>query len=192
MTDTYGPATSFITLLRQWQYRSDAEQGAIHKATRLHLSFVNVSFVGPNSLASRLAAAGTVNGPSGPAPYTDGVIVSQVVPNYQTDQSDLVRAYDQAVADAGETPGFTSLEGYVAASIFVSGLLAHEGPLTSAALISTFERLPAMPLGLGASSGYKPGDHDYSKSVWGTALGPSGGFDDRYFWSEGTPLQLFE
>lgn len=192
MTDTYGPATSFITLLRQWQYADDAEQASNSKATRLHLYFVNVSFVGPNALADRLKEAGTIDAPQGAVPYTDGVVISQVVPNYQSDQSDVVTAYNQSIAAAAETPGFTSLEGYAAARIFLAGLVAHDGPYTSAALIPTFESLPDLALGLGASSGYAPGDHEYSKSVWGTSLDANAGFQNRYFWSEGTPLQLFE
>ena len=192
MTDTYGPASTFITQLRQWQYANDAEQGMNHKATRLTLSFVNVSFVGPNALAQGLAAAGTLTGPNGQVPYTDGVLISQVVPNYGSDQSDLVQAYNQAIAGSGEAPGFTSLEGYAAARIFVAGLLAHQGPFTPDALIGTFEGLEDPGLGLGAQSGYGPGDHDYSKSVWGTSLDASAAFQNRYFWSEGTPLSLFE
>ncbi len=47
-------------------------------------------------------------------------------------------------------------------------------------------------LSLGVSSGFGPGAHDWSKSVWGTTLGAGGAFQNPYFWSEGTPLQLFE
>lgn len=192
MTDTYGPAATFITQLRQWQYANDDEQATTQKGTRLHLVLVNVSFVGPNSLASRLAAAGTIAGPNGPVPYTDGVLISQVVPNYQSDQSDLVVDYNKAISAAGETPGFTSLEGYVAARIFVAGLLADHGPFTSGALIPAFEGLSDPTLDLGASAGYGPQDHQYSKSIWGTALDAQGGFQNTYFWTEGTPLQLFQ
>jgi ABC-type branched-subunit amino acid transport system substrate-binding protein len=192
MTDTYGPATTFITQLRQWQYANDAEQTALKKATRLHLAMVNVSFVGPNALASRLKDAGTVMTPSGPVPYTDGVLLSQVVPNYQNDDSDIVRDYKKAIADAGETPSFTSLEGYIAARVFIAGLLAHDGPITPEALIPSFESLPDLSLGLGASAGFSATDHDYSKSVWGTSLDGTGAFQNRYYWAEGTPLQLFE
>jgi len=192
MTDTYGPATTFITQLRQWQYASDAEQTMDHKATRLHLSLINVSFVGPNTLASLLQAAGTVATPSGPVPYTDGVVLSQVVPNYESDESALVQAYNKAIAPTGQAPSFTSLEGYAAASVFLAGLLAHQGPFTPEALVPTFEQLEAPSLSLGVSSGFGPGDHQYSKSVWGTTLGVNAAFQNEYFWSEGTPLQLFE
>lgn len=192
MTDTYGPATTFITGLRQWQYANDAEQTIVQKASRLTLYFVNVSFVGPNALAAHLAEAGAVATPEGDVPYTDHVLVSQVVPNYESDSSDIVRDYQARIAATAETPSFTSLEGYISARVFIAGLLEHEGAFTSEALVSTFEKLPNLSLGLGASSGFAPGDHDYSKSVWGTELDASAAFQNRYFWSEGTPIQLFE
>jgi ABC-type branched-subunit amino acid transport system substrate-binding protein len=192
MTDTYGPATSFITGLRQWQYADDSEQATLQKASRLTLYFSNVSFVGPNMLASRLRDAGSVITPRGPVPYTDNVFVSQVVPNYESDSSDVVQDYRKLVQAAGATPGFTSLEGYIVARIFIAGLLAHEGPFTSESLVSTFERLPNLSFGLGASSGFSPDDHNYSKSVWGASIDASAAFKNRYFWSEGTPLELFE
>lgn len=192
MTDTYGPATSFITQLRQWQYADDAQQPTLKKATRLTILFSNVSFVGPNALASRLKDAGMITTPKGPAPFTDGVLVSQVVPNYESDSSDVVQQYRKLIQGAAATPSFTSLEGYLAGRIFVAGLLAHQGPFTPAGLVSTFEHLPNLSLGVGASSGFTPDDHNYSKSVWGTSLDASGAFKNKYFWSEGTPLQLFE
>lgn len=192
MTDTYGPATSFITGIRQWQYAMDAEQTTLKKATRLTIIFSNVSFVGPNTLAARLKDAGMITGPKGPTPYTDNVLVSQVVPNYESDSSDVVQQYRKLIQAAGATPSFTSLEGYISGRIFVAGLLVHKGAFTPDSLITTFEGLPKLSLGVGASSGFSAGDHNYSKSVWGTSLDVTASFKNRYFWSEGTPLQLFE
>ncbi len=193
MTDTYGPATSFITHLRKWQYAEDAEQTAQKKATRLTLIFSNVSFVGPNALALRLKEAGTIKTPAGVmVPYTDNVLVSQVVPNYESDFSDVVKQYRKLITAEAATPSFTSLEGYISGRIFVAGLLAHEGAFTPEALVTTFENLPKLSLGVGASSGFSPTDHNYSKSVWGTTLDSAGAFKNRYFWSEGTPIQLSE
>jgi ABC-type branched-subunit amino acid transport system substrate-binding protein len=192
MTDTYGPATGFITGVRNWQYANDAEQGATSKATRLNIVFSNVSFSGPNSLAKRLVDAGTVQTPSGPKAFTDGVFVSQVVPNYQSDSSDVVRDFRGALDAAHLTPSFTSLEGYLAARVFIAGLLGSTGELNADSLIASFERLPNLALGLGANSGFSATSHNYSKSVWGTAISPDGSFTNRYFWTDGTPLQLFE
>jgi hypothetical protein len=128
MTDTYGPALTFITQLRQWQY-GDAE-----RASRLTIHLSNVSFVGPNSLASRLVQAGAVTAPDGSAkPYTDDVLVSQVLPNYQSDQSDISTQYKAAIATLA-APTFTSFEGYVTGRVFLEGLKANVGEPTSDSL----------------------------------------------------------
>jgi branched-chain amino acid transport system substrate-binding protein len=192
MTDTYGPATSFIKGIRDWQYADDAEQASTQKARRLTILFSNVSFVGPNSLAQRLKDAGSVQSADGPKPYTAGVFVSQVVPNYESDNSDGVRDYLAALKAVGQPPSFTSLEGYLSGRVFVAGLAAHVGPFTPDALVATFEKLPHLNLGLGATSGFTAARHDYSKSVFGTAITADGGFSNSYFWSESSAIQLFE
>jgi ABC-type branched-subunit amino acid transport system substrate-binding protein len=192
MTDTYGPATAYIKGVRDWQYADDADQAATNRGRRLTIYFSNVSFVGPNALAARLKDAGTVVTPEGPKPYTSGVYVSQVVPNYHSDDSDGVRDYLKALRAAELEPSFTSLEGYLAGRIFAAGLAAHVGTFTPDSLVSTFERLPPLNLGLGATEGFTQERHDYSKSVFGTAIDASGQFANSYFWSEGAPIQLFE
>jgi ABC-type branched-subunit amino acid transport system substrate-binding protein len=181
MTDTYGPAATYIKGIRDWQYGSPF-------GGRLTLYFSNVSFVGPDALAVRLKDAGSVAN----HPYSENVFVSQVVPNYRSDASDGVQAYLRALAATGQTPSFTSLEGYLAGRVFVAGLAAHDGPFSPDALVSTYEHLPPLNLGLGASAGFTPQDHNYSKSVFGTALRPDGSFSNTYVWSEGQAIQLFE
>jgi branched-chain amino acid transport system substrate-binding protein len=192
MTDTYGAAVDFITGIRQWQYANDAQQAALQKATRLTLYFSNVSFVGPNALAEGLTQAGTVLGPSGPVSYTQNVVVSQVVPNYQSNTSDIVTSYRGLVSSAQQSPTFTSLEGYIDARIFIAGLLAHQGPFTPDGVLQTLENLPDLSLGIGASAGFSPTNHNYSQSVWGTAIAADGTFQDIYFWTSGSAIQLFE
>jgi branched-chain amino acid transport system substrate-binding protein len=192
MTDTYGPAAKFITLLKNWQYATDAEQTELKKADRLTLLFSNVSFVGPNTLALRLKDAGTVPSATGPKPYTENVYVSQVVPNYQTETSDTILRYRKRLEGTSAQPTFTSLEGYLAGRVFTAGLAAHKGPYTSEALVETFEKLTPLGLGLGASEGFSATNHQYSKSVYGTGIAPDGSFRNRYFWSDGSPVQIFE
>jgi branched-chain amino acid transport system substrate-binding protein len=192
MTDTYGAGASFIEALRKWQYADDTEQTELDKANRLTLHFSNVSFVGPNALSERLADMGTLPTPNGSRPFTDGVLVSQVVPNYQSDSSEIVADYNKLIKGGGHEPSFTSLEGYISARIFIAGLEAHVGPFEPQALIDTFEHLPDLSLGIGASSGFTEKNHQYSNSVWGTAIKPDGSFENLYFWSEGSQIEFFE
>lgn len=192
MTDTYGAGAQFIEALRRWQFANDSQQTELGKATRLKIYFSNVSFVGPNALAERLVAAGSIPTPTGSMALTTDVLVSQVVPNYQSDSSDVVTAYNRLIAEADATPSFTSLEGYVAARVFIAGLEAHQGPFTPETLVKTFEKLPDLSLGIGASSGFSPSNHQYSNSVWGTSIQPNGTFKNVYFWGQGLPIQFFE
>lgn len=192
MTDTYGAGANFIHHLRTWQYANDSQQTELDKAHRLYLHFSNVSFVGPNALAERLVALGTVATPDGPRPFTADVVVSQVVPNYQSDSSELIATYNQLIAARGAAPSFTSLEGYLAGRVFIAALVAHDGPFSPQALVATLERLPDLSLGVGATSGFSATNHQYSSSVWGTAIEPDGTFTNLYFWSQGQPIQFFE
>jgi eukaryotic-like serine/threonine-protein kinase len=189
MTDTYGAGAAFIQQLRTWQW--DGQSTPANKATRLKLLFSNVSFVGANELANHLAAAGKIPGSTSNY-YTDSVVVSQVVPNYQSDSSDVVAAYNKLIAQNGAVPSFTSLEGYVAARVFIAGLDAHKGPFTPSSIVDSFEQLPDLGLGIGATSGFSAENHQYSNSVWGTILQPDGSFKNLYFWSVGIPIQFFE
>lgn len=192
MTDTYGPATQFIQALKEWQYSTDAEQMQLNKANRLTLLFSNVSFVGPNSLAQRLHDLGNVTTPTGTKPYTENVFVSQVVPNYDSDNSDAVLAYKRLVQPSGAAPTFTALEGYLAGRVFVEGLKANTGPINADNLVIGLENLPVLDLGFGAGAGFTKDNHQFSKSVYGTGIAPDGTFQNRYFWSDGNKIQLFE
>jgi hypothetical protein len=193
MTDTYGAGAAFIKGVRDWQMANDSQQTSLQKATRLKLYFSNVSFVGPNALSESLVALGAVATPSGGSlPYTDSVVISQVVPNYQSDSSDVVTSYNRLIASGGHTAGFTSLEGYISARVFIAGLEEHKGTFSPNTLVQTFEKLPDLSLGIGASSGFSATNHQYSNSVWGTILQPNGSFKNLYFWTDGQPISFFE
>lgn len=184
MTDTYGAGATFIRLIREWQFNGQPPDGK----RNLKIYFSNVSLVGANALADRLVSGGTINS----MPATQDVYVSQVVPNYQSDSSDVVVEYNRRITATGQVPSFTSLEGYVAARIFIAGLIAHQGPFTPDSLVETFEALPNLALGIGANSGFSAMSHQYSKSVWGTSITPAGTFKNLYFWTSGSPIQFFE
>jgi len=190
MTDTYGAGAQFIQMLRQWQF--DGQQATLDKPGRLKLLFSNVSFVDPNALSERLVTMGTLTTPIGQMPYTQDVSISQVVPNYQDDASELITAYNHATAAADAMPSFISLEGYLDAKILIAALLSHEGPFTAESLVSAFEDLPQLELGLGSNANFSSTKHTYSSSVWGTSIEPTGAFKNIYLWTSGTPTRFFE
>ena len=189
MTDTYGPASTYTKGVKDWLYGQNADQTALGQATRLSVYFSNISFVGPNSLASRLKELGTLaNGKS----YSENVFVSQVVPNYQTDNSDAVLTYRKLIGTTSAPATYTSFEGYVTARIFIEGLKKTAGGMNPANLATAFESLASLDIGLGGFVGYTPDNHQASKSVWGTAINADGTFTDKYFWSDGASIQLAE
>ncbi|PJG52197.1 ABC transporter substrate-binding protein [Bradyrhizobium forestalis] len=97
MVGTYGPCAEFIKLAHR---------------SGFYPTFVNISFVGANALATEL-------GPEG-----EGVIVSQVVP-FPWDRSlKLVADYQaaQAAFDPTLTPDFVSLEGYLSGRLAAAAL----------------------------------------------------------------------
>jgi len=192
MTDTYGAAVDYIKALRTWQYDPAIQTPPLAARKKLKLVFSNVSFVGANSLADRLRELDVIPNGEG-ARFTENVMVSQVVPNYQSDSSEVVANYNAAIAATpGATPSFTSLEGYIAARVFIAGLDSHRGPFTAASLLDSFESLPDLGIGVGAASGFNANNHQYSNSVWGTALTATGGFRNVYFWTAGHEIQFFE
>jgi hypothetical protein len=65
-------------------------------------------------------------------------------------------------------------------------------PFTPDSMIQTFENLPDLSLGIGASSGFSSTNHQYSGSVWGTNLMADGTFQNLYFWAEGIPIQFYQ
>lgn len=93
----YQPAATFI----RWARRIG-----------VNAIFVNISFVGSNALLNELGAAG------------EGVVVTQVVPFPQDTSVPVVARYHEALAavDPDASPGFVSLEGYLAGLLIAEGL----------------------------------------------------------------------
>jgi branched-chain amino acid transport system substrate-binding protein len=118
--------------------------------------------------------------------------VSNVVPNYKSDQSALVLQYNKLIQQtAGAVQDFTSLEGYISGRVFIGGLLNHTGPFTPDGLVASFDTLPDLNLGIGANDGFSGSNHQYSGSVWGTSLQADGSFTNVYFFTAGGTIQFF-
>jgi branched-chain amino acid transport system substrate-binding protein len=184
MTDTYGAGEAFIKALRMWQFGSSADQTTYNMATRLTLNFSNISFVSADALASALLEDGMIPGTS--TPYTQDVLVSNVVPNYSTTTASIVTNYLALAKAANQAPTFTALEGYISTNIFIQGLLNVKGPITPDSMIPALEGLPNLSLGLGATAGFSSTNHQYLDSVWGTTINPDGTFKDTYYWTVDT------
>ncbi|UFZ03108.1 ABC transporter substrate-binding protein [Bradyrhizobium ontarionense] len=130
------------------------------------LIYANVSAVGSTSLATELKLLGPR--------FTNGVIVTQGVPAV-SGYSSLVLDYKTALAkySPGEAPDYTSLEGYIAATILIQALKQTD-PLDTERLVDTLESMRSLDLGLGAPLAFGRAEHQASHKIWGTALDETG------------------
>ena len=123
--------------------------------------FLNVSFVGSNALAQEL-------GPDGV-----GVLVTQVVPFPEDDSLAVVAAYHRALAayapDA--SPGFVSLEGYLAGRLAIAGLEKCGRDLDRACFLSSLLETGRLEIE-GFSLQYGADDNQGSDKVFLTVIGP--------------------
>jgi ABC-type branched-subunit amino acid transport system substrate-binding protein len=156
MVGAYGPCARFIALARE---------------VGVDAWFLNVSFVGAAPLAAALAEKG------------DGVIVTQVVPHFDSDVP-VVREYRKALSawQATAVPTFGSLEGYVAARILVRALGGIEGPITREGVVEALEGLGDFDIGLGVPLRLGADEHQASHTVWPTIL--RGGRIQPLDWAE--------
>jgi branched-chain amino acid transport system substrate-binding protein len=154
MVATYRAAARFIEKTR------DLYPGMIYS---------NVSFVGSTALAEELKLLGPR--------YTNGVIVTQVVPAV-SGYSSAVLEYKNALAKyfPGEAPDYVSLEGYVAANVLIQGIKRTGAQVDTEKLIDTLENTRNLDLGLGTQLSFGRSEHQASHKIWGTALDESGRF----------------
>jgi len=128
--------------------------------------YTHLSVVGATGLANELKLLGPR--------YTKNVIVTQGVPAV-SGYSSLVLDYKNALAKyfPGEAPDYTSLEGFISASILVQAL-RQTAPLDTERLVETLESMRTLDLGLGAKLSFGRAEHQASHKIWGTALDESG------------------
>ena len=134
------------------------------------LVYANLSFVGSRALAEELREMGPR--------YAEGVIVSQVVPHYDSTLPGVTRYREQLQRYfPAESPGFVSLEGYLAARLFVEALrqsLDAEGAgLDRESFVAAFAQMGEVDLGIGQILRFSERDHQGSSQVWGTLLDSS-------------------
>ena len=124
--------------------------------------FLTVSFVGTEGL---IRAAG---------PDAEGVVITQVVPSYESTDLPTVRLYRSALEKymSGTSPSFVSLEGFVDAMVIVEGLKAAGKDLTREKFINGIESIHNFDAGLGRNFllNYGPKDHQGFDSVYATVV----------------------
>lgn len=148
MVATYRAAAAFVRGLR--------DAGLRHLTT-------NVSAVDATSLGAELAASGRG--------YTEGVVVTQVVP-LPSARAPGVARFREAMArhGRGEPPGFSSLEGWIVARVLLEGLRAAGSDVDPEALVEALEGIRDLDLGIGIGISFSPLDHEGSHRVWLTTL----------------------
>lgn len=126
--------------------------------------FHNVSFVGSRALAEELGADGY------------GVAISQVVPYPFSTSVPVVRDYALALKASGSAqPSFTSLEGYIAARVFVEGLKRAGKELTRDKFVTALESMNNVDVG-GFNVNFTPKSHSGSSYVDLTMIGRTKNF----------------
>jgi eukaryotic-like serine/threonine-protein kinase len=155
MVPITGPAALFIKELKD--RKIDALLGA-------------VSFVG-DTLGDRLREMGPH--------YGAGLVVTQVVPHYQSAATGVIRYRDLLAKYFPESrPGFISLEGFIAAECLVEGLRKAGPELNTERLIDALESIRDLDLGIGPIVSFGPSRHQASHKVWGTVLDESRNFQN--------------
>ena len=127
--------------------------------------FMTVSFVGSISLAEELGLVG------------DGVYVSQVVP-FPTDYSlPVVEAYSRALSvyEPEATPGFVSLEGYLAGRLAIAGLEACGPEVDRDCFLNALRDVEVIDID-GFEIRYGADDNQGSDAVFLTRIGPDGNY----------------
>jgi branched-chain amino acid transport system substrate-binding protein len=143
----FKPAAEFI---RQMKKAGSAAQ------------FLAVAPVGTTYLASELGAEGRV------------VVVAQVVPSPWSPTVPVVKEYLGVMKENARTDvGFTTLEAYIAAKVFVEGLRRAGRDLTREKLIKALESMTNYDVG-GFPIGFSPTNHRGSGYVDITVVGEGG------------------
>jgi ABC-type branched-subunit amino acid transport system substrate-binding protein len=126
--------------------------------------FYNVSFVGSKSLAEDLGKDGV------------GVAISQVMPFPWAASVPVVKEYQQLMLKAGQKDfTFSTVEGYVAAKVFVEGLRRAGKDLNREKLIAALETMGDVDIG-GFFVSFSPKNHNGSKFVDLTIIAHDGKF----------------
>jgi hypothetical protein len=148
---------------------------------------MHVSFVGSNALADALTAAPEtyVDVRDGARKsYAEGVMVTQVVPYYDTEATGVVEYRADIDQYDGGSYSFTSLEGYIAARLFAKGLLLNGPELSTEKLRATLDGTgQGVDIGIGTLLGFSSTNHQACYTVWGSTITADGSFKVPFIWN---------
>jgi ABC-type branched-subunit amino acid transport system substrate-binding protein len=146
-------------------YKSTAAYISAMRAAGANPQFYTVSFVGSRALAKELGPGGA------------GVGISQVVPFPWAGTVPVVREYQRllAASPSKRDVSFTSLEGFIAAKVFVEGLKRAGKDPTREKLISGLESMRNFDAG-GFAINFSPNNHSASSFVDLTIIRRDGSF----------------
>jgi branched-chain amino acid transport system substrate-binding protein len=154
MAGTYSACAKFITL---WKRKS-----LLEKHTDLDPIFMNVSFVGPDRLANLLDK------------YGHGTVVTQVVPPFNTAGANYPAVTDYLAAMnryfTVMKPNFVSLEGFLAAKVFVEALKRAGKNVTREGFIDTVESIKDLDIQAGNKISFAKDNHQGSQTVYPTVI----------------------
>lgn len=131
--------------------------------TGLDAIFMTVSFVGSNALARELGPVG------------EGVYVTQVVPFPTDDSLPIVSSYLNALSnyDPEATPGFVSLEGYLAGRLAITALEGCGQDVDRACFLDSLRSADVIDID-GFELRYGQDDNQGSDTVFLTTIGSDG------------------
>ncbi|MFW5425996.1 MAG: ABC transporter substrate-binding protein [Methylophagaceae bacterium] len=140
-------------------YKASAKFIALLKQEMPSMLFLNLSFVGSYALQNALAND------------ADNVIITQVVPSLDA-QLPIVEEYLVALKqyDSSLRANFVSLEGFIVAKLFHTGLLNIEQTITRESIIDGIESMNGVDIGLGEQVYYDEQDHQAINKLWLTCL----------------------
>jgi branched-chain amino acid transport system substrate-binding protein len=155
MAGTYSACSKFI---RTWK-RTAILEG---RTSARDIVFINVSFVGPERLASLLEN------------YGSGVVTTQVVPSFSKGATNLpaVNEYLEAlrIYAPGNLPSYGSLEGYLATKVFVEILKRAGRDVTRESFIQTAESVKDLDIQAGNKINFSSTNHQGSQDVYPTVF----------------------
>jgi ABC-type branched-subunit amino acid transport system substrate-binding protein len=166
-SDVYRPKHPVKAIIMVGTYKASAKFIQKIRDKKIDTIFLNVSFVGSDALAEELKE----RGPG----YGAGVIVTQVVPHFDSGATGVIRYRDALKKyHPDQQPDFISLEGYVVGQLFAEGLRRLGRDIDTEKLIDSLEQLRDFDPGIGGNLSFGMSQHQASHKVWGTVLDAQG------------------